>query len=86
MSPNLRKTFFVQKMVTIFQNSFFGEIQFSQKSLANRTKQPHTLPQAIVRQTLLQYPVTTSPSSNTGKKKLKFCRMGRAATGAHLVK
>ena len=29
---------FTQKMVILFQNSGFGEIQFSQKSLTNRKK------------------------------------------------
>ena len=39
MSPNLGKMFsFAQKMVILFQNSVFGEIQFSQKSLINRTR------------------------------------------------
>ena len=40
MSANLGKMFsFAQKkMVILFQNSVFGEIQFSQKSLINRTR------------------------------------------------
>ena len=50
MSPNLRRKFFAQKMVILLQNSVFDEIQFSQKSLTNRRKQPHTLPQVLVQQ------------------------------------
>ena len=43
---------FAQKMVILFQNSLFGEIQFSQKSLTNRKKQPFTLSrQVLVQQT-----------------------------------
>ena len=55
MSPNLGKMFsFAQKLVILFQNSVFGEIQFSQKSLINRKNQPHTLPQQLlVQQTLI---------------------------------
>ena len=55
MSPNLGEMFsFAQKMVILFQNSVFGEIQFSQKSLVNRKNQPHTLPQQLlVQQTLI---------------------------------
>ena len=38
--PNLGKMFsFAQKMVILFQNSVFGQIQFSQKSLTNRKKE-----------------------------------------------
>ena len=49
ISLNLRKMFFfARKMVTLFQNSVVGEIQFSQKSLTRREKQPHN-------------PSTTSP-------------------------
>ena len=53
VSPNLGKTFsFAQKMVILFQNSVFGEIQFSQKSLTNRKKQSLTLSrQVLVQQT-----------------------------------
>ena len=40
--------FFAQKIVTLCQNSVFGEIQFSQKSLTDRTMQPHTFPQQVI--------------------------------------
>ena len=100
MSPNLGKMIsFAQKMVILFQNSVFGEFQFSQKSLINRKNQPHTLPQQLlVQQTLIYSVVTTSPRAagrtkcgtaskrRYRKKKLKFWRKGRAATGAHLSK
>ena len=44
-----KRTFFT-KMVIPFQNSVFGEIHFSQKSLTYEEKQPHILPQDIVQQ------------------------------------
>ena len=52
MSPNLGKIFsFAQKLVILFQNSVLDEIQFSQKSLTDRKKQPLTLsPQVLVQQ------------------------------------
>ena len=53
MSPKLRKiSIFAQKMIIIFQNSVFGEVQFSRKSLIKRQNQPYTLPrQVLVQQT-----------------------------------
>ena len=46
--------FFFCTKVIIFQNSVFGEIQLSQKSLIKRKNQPHTLPQQVlVQQTLI---------------------------------
>ena len=100
MSPNLGKSFsFALKMVILFQNSVFGEIQFSQKSLINRKNQPQTLPQQqLVQQTLIifccYYKAPRSGPHDCGtvskrryrKKKLKFWRKGRAATWAHLSK
>ena len=44
MSPNPRK------MVTLFQSSLFGEIQFSQESSTNRKMQPNTLSQQVLGQ------------------------------------
>ena len=35
-------------MVILFQNAVFGEIQFSQKSLTNRKKQPLTLSRKVL--------------------------------------
>ena len=89
MSPNLGKMFsFAQKMVILFQNSVFGEIQFSQNSLINRKNQAHTLPQQVlVQQTLMiSCCYYKPPVQRYRKKKLKFWRMKRAATGAHLSK
>ena len=48
VSKSEKNVFFARKMVTLFQNSVVGEIQFSQKSLTRREKQPHN-------------PSTTSP-------------------------
>ena len=49
ISPKLRKMgFFAQKNVIYSQNSVFDEIQFSEKSLINRKKQPQILPQQVL--------------------------------------
>ena len=50
MSPKLRNCFLKKKIVILFQNSVFGEIQFSQKFLTHKEKKPHTLLQGLVRQ------------------------------------
>ena len=69
MSPNLGKMFFfAQKMVILFQNSVFGEIQFSQKSLINRKNQPHTLPQQLlVQQTLIILLLVQAPAQRAAR-------------------
>ena len=55
MAQALEKTeetigFFAQKMVKLFEKLYFvfGEIQFCQKSLTHRKKQPHSLPQKVL--------------------------------------
>ena len=77
MYPHLRKMFFfAQKMVKLFQNSVFGEIQFSQKSLTSRKMQHHTLlQQVLVQQTPIIYccykptrSVEQPRSGDTGKR------------------
>ena len=79
MSPNLGKMFsFAQKMVILFQNSVFGESQFSQKSLTNRRKQPQTLPQQVL--------VQQTTTKRRYRKETEILEKGRAATGAHLSK
>ena len=57
MTPKRNKmSFFAQQMVMLFKTSVFGEIQFSQKSLTNRTKQPHTyLQQVHAQQTQMKF-------------------------------
>ena len=78
MYRKLRKMrLFCQKIVIIFQNSVFGETQFSQKSLINRKNQPHTLPQqALVQQTPIisgcYYKPPRSGPHEVSEKKLKF--------------
>ena len=101
VSPNLGKLFYVApKMVIFFQNSVFGEIQFSQKSLTNRKKTtPYpfttclsaTNPNNIL--LLLQAPRAadrtkcgTAAKRRYRKKKLNISRSGCAATGAHRSK
>ena len=75
MSPNLGEMFsFAQKMVILFQNSVFGEIQFSQKSLVNRKNQPHTLPQQLlVQQTLIIFCCYYKPT-RSGPHEVRNCR------------
>ena len=72
VSKTEKNVFFAQKIVKIFQNSGFAEIQFSQKSLIDIKNQPHTLPQQVlVQQTPMTQRVARSAewqrSGDTGK-------------------
>ena len=44
------KMFFLQKMVKLFQNSVFGKIPFSQKSLTHRERGKATVLQQVLEQ------------------------------------
>ena len=86
-SPNLWKMFsFAQKMVILFQNSVFGEIQFSQKSLINRKSNPLPLHDKSLGNKNIPLLLQGPAQWRYRKKKQKFWRRGRAATGAHLSK
>ena len=68
VSPNTGKMFsFAQKMVILFQNSVFGEIQFSQKILSCSKNQPDMLAQQVLTQ---QIPI-------------KFCYYDPPRSGLH---
>ena len=84
VSPNLGKMFsFAQKMVILFQNSVFGEIQFSQKPLTNRKKQPLPFhdkslcnkPQYNIL-LLLQVPAQNGQEAAVSEKETKILRNG----------
>ena len=82
-----------KKLVILFQRSVVGQIQFSQNSLTNRKKQPHTLPQQVlVQQTPIlsccyykptrsgQHKVLNGREAAVTEKETKILEKGRAAS------
>ena len=75
VSPNLGKRFsFAQQMVKHFQNSVFGEIQFSQKSLINGKNQPHILSQQVLVQQTPIIACCYHKPPRSGPHKVRNCR------------
>ena len=88
VSQNLGKVFSFAQNWFYFSKTVFGEIRFPQKSLINRKMQPLTLsrkkPCATNPNNLLS--LLQSPTKRAARKKLKFWRRRRVATGAHISK
>ena len=74
VSQNLWKMFSFAQKWTQFYKTVFGEIRFSQKSLINRKKQPHTISrQVLVQQTPIISFCYYKPQ-RSGPREVRNCR------------
>ena len=74
VSQNVAKMFFLHKKCAQFYKTVFGELRFSQKSLFNRKKEPHTTSrQFFVQQTpILSF--CHCKTQRSGPREVRNCR------------